>query len=107
MAQVTQETVNQTLAIADGNQPDYVIADSRRIRDLVCDIWPDLVISDNDARLFWEWRSREWDATWLSLSDDNENAVSVITDWFQRWVDRACDPEPDPDGDVSTDDLSY
>ena len=101
MAQINQHNVNQTLAVADGMLADYAVDDIRRIRDALnlLHAQAGILVSDNDARLFWEWRSREWDMTWHTVPPGLPALLQTIEPWFQRWVDNVCEPE--------TDDISY
>mgnify|MGYP001571963970 CR=1 FL=1 len=101
MAILNPHNVFQTLAVESGRQPDYVLSDSRRIRNALNRLYTglDILVSDNDARLFWEWRSEHEDATWHTIPEDPEALTRQVEYWFQRWIDNGCDPQ--------TDDISY
>ena len=88
MPKVTQETANAALAVCDGTNHHWDHA--RYIRDVLNKHYV-LELSDNDARIYWEWRSNEFDAGWLELATDGRSDANII-EWFQRYVDNALSP---------------
>jgi hypothetical protein len=43
-------------------------------------------LSLNECQRFWKWRSNLWDASFLTVQD-NDSSRKEILDFFQEWLD--------------------
>jgi hypothetical protein len=80
----TQRTINRFLwrAAHGAEICEAEVRDAERIAR-VLEAERGVRLSANEAALFWEWRSREYDASWLTIGSDAE-----ILEWFDRLIRR-------------------
>lgn len=58
---------------------NYAIDDCLKIKETIKKEF-DLDISASEAYRFWNWRSKDWDATFLTVHSNEE-----IIHWFKKW----------------------
>ena len=57
----------------------YAIDDCLKIKQVIKKEF-DLDISASEAYRFWNWRSNEWDSSFLTIHSNEE-----VVDWFLKW----------------------
>lgn len=80
---INQKLVDNIFSLVDGNGTIYwYYEDCKFIQEkLKKEFGIDLSI--NECRKYWEWRSNEWDASFLNV---NRRSEKEIIEWFYLWV---------------------
>lgn len=82
-SKINQRLVNNIFSLIDGNGTiDWYYEDCKFIQGTLKEEF-DIHLSINECRKYWQWRSNEWDASFLNVQGRSKEE---IIEWFYRWA---------------------
>lgn len=95
---ITQHLIDNLFSCLDGYGRLTYALDDCKIIQRVLKQEHNVFLSLSECQRFWKWRSNLWDASFLTVKD-NDSSRKEILDFFQQWLDELdiwdwCDEEP-------------
>ena len=94
---ITQHLIDNLFSCLDGyGRLTYALDDCKIIQRVLKEEH-NVFLSLNECQRFWKWRSNLWDASFLTVQD-NDSSRKEILDFFQKYLNEAdiwewCDEE--------------
>jgi len=83
---ITQHLIDNAFSCLDGyGRLTYALDDCKIIQRVLKEEH-NVFLSISECQRFWKWRSNLWDASFLTVQD-NDSSRKEILDFFQEWLD--------------------
>lgn len=82
---INQKSVDELLFVGMGAGPLADYEESLRRIQSALQVAFDVSLSLNECYMFWEWRSQEWDASFL-FAKEGEDLIKEVREFFPKYL---------------------